>query len=126
MIPGSGPGAAARTGAAGPAAPAPIRYVASLEPVFSGPCDGFPILPGVSLLDYAWASADANLPVPGLHLQTVDRARFSGAAFPGDELSVELAWAQQGPDEWTCAVTVATPRGPASSARLRYGAEAAR
>ncbi|MFD0346586.1 hypothetical protein ACFQ0M_11765 [Kitasatospora aburaviensis] len=48
------------------------------------------------LLDYAWASADANLPVPGLHLQTVDRARFSGAAFPGDELSVELAWAQQG------------------------------
>ncbi|MER7549078.1 hypothetical protein [Streptomyces anulatus] len=103
-----------------------VTHRASLEPLFAESCADFPLLPGVSVLEYARTTAEAHLPAEGLRLRAVDRVRFTGVAFPGEELTVGLEWTRVGEDAWTCVAVVSTGRGKASSAHLRYVAEAGR
>ncbi|KQX28483.1 hypothetical protein ASD97_03365 [Streptomyces sp. Root63] len=108
------------------AASVAVTHRASLEPLFADDCADFPLLPGVSVLEYARMTAEAHLPAEGLRLRAVDRVRFTGVALPGEELTVELEWTPVGEDEWACVAVVSTGRGKASSARLRYVGEAGR
>ncbi|MFJ9891643.1 hypothetical protein ACIQRW_38160 [Streptomyces sp. NPDC091287] len=115
------------TAAAGPhEVSATVTYTASIEQLLARDFPDFPILPGVSVLEYVRLGAEANLPRKGLFLRAIARARFVGAAFPGDELTVGLTWAPVPGDEgaWDCQAEVRTPRGPAALASLRYVAGA--
>ncbi|MBO3674240.1 hypothetical protein [Streptomyces sp. NEAU-YJ-81] len=103
---------------------AEVTHTTCLEMLLAAPCPDFPVLPGVCVLEYLRASAEANLPAPGLHWRAVDRVRFLSAVFPGEELTVRLTWQRSGEDAWTGLVTASTVRGTAASARLRYAGEA--
>ncbi|EXU65560.1 dehydratase [Streptomyces sp. PRh5] len=105
---------------------AEITHTASLETLLAAPCPDFPVLPGVCVLEYLRASAEASVPAPGLRWHAVDRVRFVGPVFPGEELTVRLTWQRSGEDEWTGLATASTVRGTAASARLRYVGEADR
>ncbi|MFF5582374.1 hypothetical protein [Streptomyces hygroscopicus] len=111
-------------------APAPmtteVTHTTSLETLLAAPCPDFPVLPGVCVLEYLRASAEATLPAPGLRWRAVDRVRFLGPVFPGEELTVGLTWQRSGEDEWTSLATASTVRGTAATARLRYVGEADR
>ncbi|GHJ27407.1 hypothetical protein [Streptomyces hygroscopicus] len=103
-----------------------VTHTTSLETLLAAPCPDFPVLPGVCVLEYLRASAEATLPAPGLRWRAVDRVRFLGAVFPGEELTVGLTWQRSGEDEWTSLATASTVRGTAATARLRYVGEADR
>lgn len=113
-------------GTASPEVSATVTYTASIEQLLARDFPDFPILPGVSVLEYVRLGAEANLPRNGLLLRTITRARFIGAAFPGDELTVELTWTpvSGGEGAWDCQAEVKTPRGSAAVASLRYVAGA--
>ncbi|MEU9113902.1 hypothetical protein AB0D04_19490 [Streptomyces sp. NPDC048483] len=96
--------------------------VAADEPVLPGHYPGFPIFPGICLVEYVHTSALATVPGgpgTGPQLAAIESTRFTGAVYPGDELTAELAWKQQ-PDGWQCKAVVRSPRGDAARVRLRY------
>ncbi|WP_413101823.1 hypothetical protein [Streptomyces sp. Inha503] len=105
---------------------AEVTHTTSLETLLAAPCPDFPVLPGVCVLEYLRASAEATQPAPGLRWHAVDRVRFLGAVFPGEELTVRLTWQRSDEGQWTGLATASTVRGTAASARLRYVGEADR
>jgi 3-hydroxyacyl-[acyl-carrier-protein] dehydratase len=91
------------------------------EPILAGHYPGFPIFPGVCILDSAHRAALDAAPASGLALRTVESTRLLAGVYPGDVLRIELAWRQLDRDrEWRCTVRAATDRGPAATMRLRY------
>ncbi|MGC9376726.1 3-hydroxyacyl-ACP dehydratase FabZ family protein [Streptomyces sp. MH13] len=90
------------------------------EPVFAGHYPGFPIFPGVCVLECVRRAAlDADpASAPGT-LAAVESARFSGAVYPGDTLQLALTWQHTG-TAWRCKATATTSRGPAARVRLRF------
>lgn len=100
--------------------------IGAQEPVFPGHYPGFPIFPGVCVIECVHLSGlEAPPPgVAGLELAAVETARFLSPVFPDDELDVRLRWSG-GSGAWTCAAEVATDRGPAARVRLRFTGEAA-
>ncbi|MFJ9691445.1 3-hydroxyacyl-ACP dehydratase FabZ family protein [Kitasatospora sp. NPDC101183] len=88
------------------------------EPVFAGHYPDFPIFPGVCILECAHQGALATAPEP-VALTGVDSARFSGAVYPGDTLTIDLVW-RRTEDGWQCRAAAATGNGPAASLRLRF------
>jgi 3-hydroxymyristoyl/3-hydroxydecanoyl-(acyl carrier protein) dehydratase len=95
----------------------PVRPV---EPVFSGHYPGFPVLPGVCVIEWVHRAARAALPGEPV-LVEVEQARFLGPVFPGDELTVELTRSPDG-ERWRCAADVSTAAGRVARVRLSYGA----
>ncbi|MFD5389011.1 3-hydroxyacyl-ACP dehydratase FabZ family protein [Streptomyces sp. NPDC127074] len=96
------------------------------EAVFPGHYPGFPIFPGVCVIECVHLSG-LRTPPPGsaaLELVAVESTRFLSPVFPGDRLSVDLVWTG-GSGAWKCAAKVATERGPAAQVRLRFAAEEA-
>jgi 3-hydroxyacyl-[acyl-carrier-protein] dehydratase len=97
--------------------------VEATEPVLPGHYPGFPIFPGVCLVECADRSA--RLTVPGgpagapLELIGIDSARFTGPVFPGDVLTIELDWRTDAGD-LRCRAKLRTARGGAAQVRLRY------
>jgi 3-hydroxyacyl-[acyl-carrier-protein] dehydratase len=91
------------------------------EPVFAGHYPGFPIFPGVCVVDSVHRGALATTPEQAgvLTLAAVDSARFVGAVYPGDVLRMRLRWRRDGPD-WLCGTKASTESGEVASVRLRY------
>ncbi|MDN3053065.1 FabA/FabZ family ACP-dehydratase [Streptomyces hygroscopicus] len=96
------------------------------EAVFPGHYPGFPIFPGVCVIECVHLSGLRTAPPgsAGLELVAVESTRFLSPVFPGDRLAVDLVWTG-GSGVWKCAAKVATERGAAAQVRLRFTAEEA-
>jgi 3-hydroxyacyl-[acyl-carrier-protein] dehydratase len=102
------------------------------EPVLAGHFPGYPILPGVCLVECAHQSATlalADLTAPGRpRLAGIESARFQHPVSPADEVLIEVTVAA---DEsgWRCRARLTVSRdngsGPVAAAlvRLRYETE---
>jgi 3-hydroxyacyl-[acyl-carrier-protein] dehydratase len=91
------------------------------EPVLAGHYPGFPILPGVCLLECAHRSVLAWARQQGhrLELDVVESTRFLNPVFPGDTVTTEVRVERVG-EHWRCRASVSTERSRAADVRLRY------
>ncbi|MFI0780655.1 3-hydroxyacyl-ACP dehydratase FabZ family protein [Streptomyces sp. NPDC021212] len=104
-----------------------VAVVGGTEKVFAGHFPGFPIFPGVCVVEYVQRGALATLPEPGGVLAAVESARFLGPVFPGSTLSCEFTWLRdEATSAWRCRAEVTTERGLAARVRLRFSAPADR
>ena len=92
--------------------------VDAAEPLLAGHYPGFPIFPGVCLVDLVLQTALAH--DAALRLRSIESTRFKAPVFPGEKLTVELDLTAGG----SCRATVAGERGVAVQARLTFTAEA--
>lgn len=83
------------------------------DPVFTGHYPGWPILPGLYVLDHV----DQVVAATDLRMTAVDRARFLRPVRPGDQLRIVADLGGDG----VCVATVETAAGPVAKFRLRYG-----
>ncbi|CAL9399654.1 hypothetical protein [Streptomyces sp. Tu 3180] len=96
--------------------------VSADETVLPGHYPGFPILPGVCLVEYVHRSVLATAPAgePEPELVAVESTRFTGPVYPGDALSADIDWKPVDGPAWQCRAKVRSGRGDAASVRLRY------
>jgi 3-hydroxyacyl-[acyl-carrier-protein] dehydratase len=99
------------------------------EPLLAGHYPGFPILPGVCLVECAHRTALAAVGDPTAELREIESTRFIGPVLPGDTVRTEvLAEAVEG--GWRCRAQVfaerpgVSGRQKAAVVRLRYGSAA--
>ncbi|WP_158851698.1 3-hydroxyacyl-ACP dehydratase FabZ family protein [Saccharothrix deserti] len=92
--------------------------VAADDPVFAGHYPGFPIFPGVSVVEFAHRAACATAPGTP-RLAAIESTRFLRPAFPGTELTVRLDWEETGSVR-RCAAVVGDDDGVVARIRLRY------
>lgn len=102
----------------------PIHTTVAVDPdlpVLAGHYPGFPILPGVCLIECAHRSivTVARYARTTLELQEIERTRFLSPVFPGDELRSEIHLTRDG-SQWHCAAVLSTSRGKSADVRLRY------
>ncbi len=96
-------------------------YVDPADPVFAGHYPGFPILPGLFVVEHVRAVLREQL--PGLRVVAMDRAKFLHPVFPGDELAIETVLTHE-EDQVRCAAKVSTAAGPVAEFKLRLGGAA--
>jgi 3-hydroxyacyl-[acyl-carrier-protein] dehydratase len=89
------------------------------DPVFAGHYPGFPILPGLFVVEHVHAVVRASTALAGLRPTALPRAKFTSPVFPGDDLTVE-ATLTRGEDGVRCFASVSTASGPVAEIRLRY------
>ncbi|MEE1809628.1 3-hydroxyacyl-ACP dehydratase FabZ family protein [Streptomyces sp. BE133] len=96
--------------------------VAADEAVLPGHYPGFPIFPGVCLVEYVHLSVLATAPAeePAPELVAVEATRFTGPVYPGDELAADIDWKPVDGMAWQCRAKIRSGRGDAASVRLRY------
>ncbi|ROP41318.1 3-hydroxyacyl-ACP dehydratase FabZ family protein [Saccharothrix texasensis] len=87
--------------------------VAPDDPVFAGHFPGFPIFPGVAVVEFAHRAATA---LGTARLAAVESARFVRPTFPGATLTVRLTWDDAGR---RCAAVVSDD-GVVARIKLRY------
>lgn len=99
---------------------------ARTEPVLAGHFPGFPIFPGVCLVECAHQTALMGLPDSAV-LVGMEQVRFLSPVFPGDQVRIDVdISADEGTSEWICAGRLTALREPASEpvdatvVRLRY------
>ncbi|MER5215270.1 hypothetical protein ABT063_33170 [Streptomyces sp. NPDC002838] len=103
---------------------ATVTAHATVDPgheVFPGHYPGFPVLPGVCLIEYADRSIlfDQRRLGRDLELAAVERCRFRDPVFPGDELTLRVDYSDDdGGGELRSDVMVSTDRGRAAELRL--------
>ena len=92
----------------------------TIEPddaVFPGHYPGFPVLPGLYLVEFVHQTVLAALERPDrMALGTIEDCRFVGPVYPGDKLTIETSLSRAG-DDLRCSATVST--GMKTVARLR-------
>lgn len=99
------------------AVPEAIRATVSVcpdDPVFAGHYPGFPILPGLFLLEYVHATTRITA-----RPTAVDRVKFLRPVYPGDEVVLDLGFAEDG-DELRCTATASVDTDVVAEFRLRY------
>jgi 3-hydroxyacyl-[acyl-carrier-protein] dehydratase len=87
------------------------------DPVFAGHYPGFPILPGLFVVEHVHAAVRSRL--PGLRVTALQRAKFLKPVFPGDSLTIDTTVTEDG-DGVRVAAVVSTASGPVAEIRLRY------
>jgi 3-hydroxyacyl-[acyl-carrier-protein] dehydratase len=91
------------------------------DPVFDGHYPGFPILPGLYLVEYVHATVVAARPTGSRRATAVDRVRFISPVYPGDTVTI-TATLSDSDGGLLCTATVSTETGPVADVRLRYAA----
>lgn len=81
------------------------------DPVFEGHYPGFPILPGLFLLEHVHGLVGQR----GLRLVGLDRAKFARPVRPGDSLTIQATVT-----DGLCVASVSTTDGLVADFRLRY------
>lgn len=103
------------------------------EPVFAGHYPGFPILPGVCVIEYVRRAAWLAPPPGGTvaEFNVVEAARFLAPVRPGDRLRIEISWVRcpncspncspsYWPSYWRCTARVSSGHGPVATVRLHF------
>jgi len=93
------------------------------DPVFAGHYPGFPVLPGVYLLELVGQVVRASQGEK-YELARLDRGRFLSPVAPGDELRIEAKLSHVD-GELRCVATIANAHGRAAELKLSYRLEAA-
>ncbi|MFD5418013.1 3-hydroxyacyl-ACP dehydratase FabZ family protein [Streptomyces sp. NPDC127069] len=114
-----GPARPPPAGAPPDGAPRTTVRIDADERVFPGHYPGFPIFPGVCVVELVHRSALATAPGARVTLRAVESTRFLSPVFPGDRLTVELKWTRR-EGHWRCEAVAATDRGRAATVRLRF------
>lgn len=94
-------------------------HIDASEPVLTGHYPGFPIFPGVCVIECVHRGSMATAPQTGTELAAVESSRFLGPVFPGDRLTVDITWRRMD-DAWRSTAKVRSERGAVASVRLRY------
>jgi 3-hydroxyacyl-[acyl-carrier-protein] dehydratase len=91
------------------------------ETVLAGHFPGFPIFPGVCLVECAHRTALAVAEARGsrVALSAVQSTRFLAPVFPGDRLTVRLG-ILAGAEDWACTARLERGEDPVATVRLRY------
>ena len=89
------------------------------DPVFLGHYPGFPILPGLFLVEHVHQAASAHPATAGLRLVAVERVRFRRPVYPGDTAEAALVLAADGTGVG-CAAEVTVSGVRVATVRLRY------
>lgn len=107
----------------GPAGATGVVTVGLDEAVFAGHYPGFPVLPGVYLIELVRDTLDAWLGDVGA-LIMLERSRFHRPVRPGDEVTAAVS-VVYGDGELVCTAVVSVPEGKAADLRLRFRTEVA-
>lgn len=95
--------------------------ISSEEPVFAGHYPGFPLFPGVCLVECIHRAAGMTVPDgSALSLAVMDSVRLLGPVVPGDTVKISLTWRRGEGSRWACAADAETERGRAASVKLQY------
>jgi 3-hydroxyacyl-[acyl-carrier-protein] dehydratase len=89
------------------------------DPVFAGHYPGFPILPGLYLVEYVHDAVCAARATPTPRPVALERIRFLNPVYPGDVVLIEADLDDLG-DGMRCAATVSVGSTQVAELRLRY------
>jgi 3-hydroxyacyl-[acyl-carrier-protein] dehydratase len=91
------------------------------EPVFAGHYPGFPIFPGMCVVEVVHRGALLTAPTEAgeLTMAALESARFMTPVFPGDELTVVIEW-KQDRGHWHCSAKARVADRKVASVKLRY------
>ena len=91
------------------------------EPVFAGHYPGFPIFPGMCVVELVHRAALETAPAEAgeLTMAAMESVRFVAPVFPGDRLTVTVDW-KSDRDQWRCAARATMDGRDAAVVKLRY------
>lgn len=89
-------------------------HVDPADPVFAGHYPGFPVLPGLYVVEHVHQAVLASL--AGIRLAALEKAKFHKPVRPGDRLRIQATVT----DDLHCAATVSSSAGVVAEVRLRY------
>ncbi|MFJ2933179.1 3-hydroxyacyl-ACP dehydratase FabZ family protein [Streptomyces sp. NPDC087219] len=101
-----------------------VTALATVDPgyeAFPGHYPGFPVFPGVGLIEFADGTVTADQARRGraVELVGVELCRFREPVFPGDELTIRVTYHASRPDDTGVRSTVAIDTGRGRAADLR-------